>query len=263
MARAFPSLSALVGDAVRLARSRLLTLCALALLPLLPLGLLGPFAVEVLVALDAGITSGFASFVSPLAIFAALVGLLLSVAVGQAATVGTFVVLGSPSDLGPRAAFRVGARRWLTLLWTEALVVLAILLAAAPSVVFSWWAKFTVGPFLRGEPFVAALVLVVSVLLLLPSLVVATWYAFAPIPAARGEAWGSGALTVSRRLVEGATGRAFGLLLAWFLFEMLFSLILAALFPGLVLFQRLVFYFTTTILSAAYLFTVYQALRRA
>lgn len=264
MLRVIPSASVVFVDAVRLARSRLGTLFVLAFFPLLPLTLLGPLATEVLVALAVGVPSDFlVSVVSPLALATALVGVALSGVAGLASTVGMFVVYTSSSDLGPRAAFHIGTQRWSAFLWTEVLVALAILCAAAPSLVFTWWAKGTLGPLLYAEPILGMFVLTIAVLLFLPVLVVATWYAFAPVAAARGEASGSLALAASRRLIRGAAGQTFGLLLTWFLFQLLVAFFLALFLPGLLLLQRALFYFSISILSTAYLFTLYQALRRS
>lgn len=264
MLRVIPSASVVFVDAVRLARSRLGTLLVLALFPLLPLTLLGPLATEVLAALDVGVPADFfVLVVSPLALATALVGIVLSGVAGLASTVGMFVAYTNSRDVGPRAAFHIGTQRWGIFLWTEILVALAILCTAAPSLVFAWWAKETLGPLLYTEPLFGMFVLTIAVLLFLPVLVVATWYAFAPVIAARGEASGSLALAASRRLIRGAAGQTFGLLLVWFLFQLLFAFLLTLFFPGLLLLQRAIFYFTISILSTAYLFTLYQALRRS
>lgn len=263
MVRVLPPLASVVGDAARLARARLAILLGLAALPLLPLALFGPFVAEVAIALQYGVTTGFSAIVSPWTALIAAVGLLLSVAVSLATTAAMFVVLGSPADLSLRAAVRLGVRRWVAFLWTQVLVGLAMVVAAVPSLLFAWWLSVRRGLTVDADPALALAAVVIALLLAVPVLIVASWYAVAPVSAARGEAWGSPALAVSHRLVQGATAQTFGILFVWFLFELFLSVALGALFPGLSLFQSLVFYFVTSILGNAYLFALYRALRRS
>lgn len=260
--RVLPPLSALFAEACRLARDRLGTLLALALFPLVPLVLFAPFMAEALVALQEGavVPGDILLFVSPWTAVMAFLGIALSGIVTVASGAAMFSVLGRGADPGPRVAFRLGARVWLAVLWTQLLVFGAALAAAAPALLVTWVAM-TVGggTTLRDSPLLAFLL---ALVLFFPVFVVITWYAFATIPAARGEVWGWRALAVSHRLVQGAGAQVFGLLLAWGLFELLLWLLLAALFPGLDLFRQLAFTLTAFILGSAYFVAVYNALRR-
>lgn len=251
--RVLPPVSTIFAEALRLARSRFGTLLALALLPLLPLALLAPFATEVFLALT----------VSPWATATAFLGLLLSLLVSLASGAGMFAALGSPTDPGPRAALSVGARRWIAVAWTQLLAVLAVVATAVPLFAVVFVSEWVLGPDLADLFTLRVVLLVVAVLLSIPVFVVATWYALAVIPAALGQAKASSALALSHRLVAGVTASTFGFLFLWFLLELLLSLLLALLFPGLALFQALTYYLTTSILGSAYLFAVYRALRNA
>lgn len=259
-----PRLSTLFADAFRLARARFLTLFSLALYPLLPFALCSPFIAQVFVAVGEGATSPeeIAAGVSPWVVGLAVIGLLLSLVVSIASAAGMFIALGRGSDLGPRAAFSQGGRVWLQVTWTQILAALAVAAMALPAILLSWLGQMMLEESPTANTALYVLLLLISVLLILPALAVATWYAFAVIPAARGEAYGSTALTVSHRLVHGATVQAFGLLFAWTLFEFLFWLLLAVLFPGLTLLQGVTYYFVTSILGASYLVVIYNALRR-
>ena len=259
-----PRLSTHFADAFRLARGRLLTLFSLALYPLLPLALFSPFIAQVFVAIGEGAASPeeIAAGVAPWVVGLAVVGLLLSLVVSVASAAGMFIALGRGSDLGPRVAFSQGGRVWLHVTWTQVLAALAVAAMALPAILLSWLGQMMLASTLTENSMPHVLLFLILVLLILPALAVATWYAFAVIPAARGEAYGSTALTVSHQLVHGATVQVFGLLFAWTLFEFLFWLLLAVLFPGLTLLQGVTYYFVTSILGAAYLVAVYNALRR-
>lgn len=263
--RTLPTLSALFGTAFRLAGSRLGTLLPLALFPLVPLALFGPFVAQVLVAAEEGLfdPAGVATRVSPWTAVLAFLGLIGSFVFSVASAAGMLTVLGRSADPGPRTAFREGVQSWVAFVWTQLLAALAVLAAAIPGLLVFWWAQRMLGAALNGSMAIRLLALLVPLLLMVPAFVVAVWYAFAVIPAARGEARGPTALAVSRRLVEGATGHVFGILLAWSLAEVLLWALLALLLPGLTLLQGLVYYLTTSILGSAYLVAVYQALRRS
>lgn len=250
---------------MRLAQARMLTLFALSLFPAIPLVLVSPFLLQALRAAEFGVTDpvGMASLVSPWTVVAALLGLLLSFFASLASTAGMFVALGSPKDPGPRAAFREGARRWGSYLWTQVLVTLAVLLIMLPGLLFFTWAQEVLRVSSGADSLLATVALLLSLLLVTPAFLVVTWYAFATIPAARGEAWGVAAIRISHQLVRGSTGRVFGFLLAWLVFEALLAALLRAFFPGLPLFTGFVYYVLATVLGSAYLFTVYDALRKA
>lgn len=263
--RILPVLSTTFADTLRHAKSRFWTLFVLGLLPALPLVLLSPFIVQVLVALDEGalLATDIARYVTPWTSVVAVLGLLLGFVVSFASSAAMFVALGSPHDPGPRRAFQEGAQRWLAYFWTQLLMGGAVLLVLVPGLLFFTWGNGLLARMVGESQALSLFVLLVSLLLVLPAFVIVTWYALAPILAAQGQAWGVAALRLSRRLVQGATGQMFGFLLAWFLFELLLSVLLPAFFPGLTLFTGFVHYFTTTILGSAYLFTLYQSLRRA
>lgn len=258
--RTLPTPSALLGDAFQRARARFGTLLALALLPLLSLGLLAPLLAEVYVAQHVGFQGDLAAFVSPSSAALAILGLVVSAAVSFATMAAMFTVLHDPADSGPRLAFQRGVRRWGAVLLTEVVVVGTLLLAAVPSIAFVALAGRVLDLPTVTDVWIRAVVFATTLVLFVPVLIVASWYVFAPIPAALGQAWGVAALRRSHRLVAGATGRVFGLLVFWVFLEVSLSFILAALFPGLELFQMLVFYLTVTILGVAYLFSVYRAL---
>lgn len=263
--RILPPFSAVFGEALRLARSRFGTLLALALLPLLPLALLAPFATEVFFTAAGGVVdaSEIALAISPWTTATAFLGLLLGFVVSLVSSAGMFAALGSPTDPGPRAALSVGARRWIAVAWTQLLTVLAVAATAVPLFAVAFVSERVLGPDLADLFTLRVVLLVVAVLLLIPVFVVATWYALAVIPAALGTVWGSGALAVSHRLVAGLWAPTFGFLFLWFLLELILSLLLALLFPSLTLFQALTYYLTTSILGSAYLFAIYRALRNA
>lgn len=260
-----PPLSALFATAFHLARARLGTLVSLALFPLIPLLLLGPFLAQVLVAVEDGMVGpvAIAARISPWAGVLAFLGLVGSFIVSVASVAGTFVALGKSADHGPRAAFRDGMKAWGAVVWTQLLASLAVLVAAVPSFLVLRWLQLMIGNALASDRLLQMLALLVLLLLMIPAFVVTAWYSFAVIPAARREAFGPAALAVSHRLVEGATGHVFGLLLAWWLAEMVLWVLLSLLFPGLALFQGFVYYLVTAILGSAYLVAVYQALRRS
>lgn len=262
--RLLPSLSSLFRGALRLAWGRLGTLVALALFPLVPLTLASPFIVQLLIVQEAGMVGAEATVVALWATLLAFLGVLLAFIGGIASVAGMIVALTAPVDPGPRAAFREGARRWLAVLWTQLLVAVAVLLAALPLLAFLWWLGGSgAGVTLAAIPSTRILTVLLALLLAVPTFIVTVWYAFAFIPAARGEAWGVRALAVSHRLVHGATGQVFGLLLALVLFELLLSVLLLAFFPGLSLFQSFTYYLATTVLEASYLVVLYRALRQA
>ncbi|TSC72604.1 MAG: hypothetical protein G01um101438_321 [Parcubacteria group bacterium Gr01-1014_38] len=262
--RTLPHLSTLLRDAFRLAWSHVGTLIALATVPFVPLLLFSPFIVQVLLAVNQGAASlgAIVFYVSSWTAVLALLGLLLGFVVSVVSTAGIFFTLAGTSDPGPRAALRTGMERWIAFVWTWLLSVFAVALSLLPGMLFFWWARIGLQPVLEGSG-LSLFALIVALLLVLPAFIVASWYAFSLIPAARGDAWGSDALRISHRLVAGVTGQVFGLLFAWFLFELLFSILLNAFFPGLPLFTGFVYYYTTTILGSAYLVVIYQALRRA
>lgn len=263
--RLLPPLSSVFADAVRLARDRFWTLLALALLPAIPIVLVIPFLAQVFVAFDAGVTAGaeLTRYTTPWIAGVALLGLLLSVVVSVASAAGIFVVLGAARDPGPRGAFRDGARRWLAYLWTQALVVVTVILVLVPTTVILALRQSVFMPGPDDARALSLLTTLLALILAVPAFIVISWYAFAPVLAARGDTWGVDALRLSHHLVEGLAAHVFGFLFAWLLFELLLSLILGALFPGLTLFANLVHYLTSSILGSAYLFTLYQAVRRA
>lgn len=263
--RVLPPLSRLVHDAFLLARSRLGTLVSLALFPLIPFVLFGPFVAQVLVAIEEGMSgpADIATRISPWTAALAFLGLVLGFVVSVASAAGMFVALGKSADQGARAAFRDGTRAWFAFAWTQFLAALAVFATAVPGLFVFWWVQRVLGEALAGNLALRLLILLVPLLLVVPAFVVASWYAFALIPAARGETLGPAALAVSHRLVEGAVLHVFGLLLAWALAEVSFWVLLELLFPGLTLFKSLVHYLAVSILGSAYLVVVYQALRRS
>lgn len=263
--RTLPHLSTLLRDAVRLAWSRAGTLAVLATAPFLPLLLFSPFIVQVLLAVNEGAAdlSAIVTYVSPWTAVLALLGLLLGFVVSVVSAAGIFLTLGGTGDPGPRAALRLGAQRWIAFFWTWLLSVATVALTLLPGMLLFWWARTFFLSTLDGTSGLSVVILIISLLLVFPAFLVATWYAFSLIPAARGDAWGSDALRISHRLVEGVTGQVFGLLFAWLLFELLFSILLNLLFPGLPLFTGFTYYYITTLLGSAYLVTIYHALRRA
>ncbi|MDP3685320.1 MAG: hypothetical protein Q8R32_00645 [bacterium] len=263
--RTLPHLSTLLRDACRLAWSRAGTLMVLVTVPFVPLLLFSPFIVQVLLAVNQGATdlTAIVVYVSPWTAVLALLGLLLGFVVSIVSAAGIFLTLGGTGDPGPRAALRLGMERWITFAWTWLLAVAAVALALLPGVLLFWWARAFFLFALDGAFGLSFVILILSLLLVFPAFLVATWYALSLIPAARGDAWGSDALRISHRLVEGVTGQVFGLLFAWLLFEMLFSILLNMFFPGLPLFTGFAYYYVTTIIGSAYLVTLYHALRRA
>lgn len=263
--RTLPHLSTLLRDAFRLAWSRVGTLAILASVPFLPLLLFSPFIVQVLLAINEGATNlpAIGTYVSPWTAVLALLGLLLGFVVSVVSAAGIFLTLGSASDPGPRGALRLGAQRWVAFAWTWFLAIIAVALTLLPGVLLFWWARTYFLSALDDASGLSAVMLLLSLLLVFPAFLVATWYAFSLIPAARGDAWGSDALRISHRLVEGAAGQIFGLLFAWVLFKLLFSILLNIFFPGLPVFTGFVYYYVTTLLGSAYLVTIYHALRRA
>lgn len=261
--RALPSLSGLFGEAARCARRRLGTLTALALFPVIPLALAAPLGAQVSLALEYGLApERIDSLVSPWTAILTFLGLVLAFVVAVASVIGMLATLAGPEDLGPRLAFRVGAQRWVAFLWTQFLTAIVIAAVALPAILFSWWADAALGPALAENVALQAALLLIVLILLLPVFVAVSWYAFAAIPAALGEASGGRALAVSQRLVAGATGQVFGLLFTWFLFEILLSVLLRLLFPGLLLFQFVAYYLAVSLLGSAYLVVIYRALRQ-
>lgn len=262
--RTLPHLSTLLQDAFRLAWARFGTLLVLVLVPFVPLLLFGPFIVQVLLFVNQGVINfdTVVFYVSSWTTLLALLGLLLGFAVSVASAAGMFLTLAGTSDPGPRAALRLGIERWIPFAWTWVLSVLAVALSMVPGVLFFWWSGSFLQP-LEGTRGLSIFALVASLVLLAPAFVVATWYALSLIPAARGDASGSDALRLSHRLIEGVTGQVFGLLFAWVLLEILFSILLNAFFPRLPLFTGFTYYCVTTILGSAYLVSIYHALRRA
>lgn len=237
----------------------------LATAPFVPLLLFGPFIMQVLLAVNEGATDLMAIvvYVSPWTAVLALLGLLLGFIVSIVSAAGIFQTLAGTGDPGPRDALRLGVQRWIVVVWTWLLAVGAVTLALLPGLLLFWWARTFFLAGFDGMSGLSVVVLLLSLLLVFPAFIVATWYAFSIIPAARGDVWGSDALRISHRLVEGVTGQVFGLLFAWLLFELLFSILLNMFFPGLPLFVGFTYYYVTTLLGSAYLVTIYHALRRA
>lgn len=259
-----PSLSMvrLFRHALQFARPHAGTLVALALLPLLPLALVGPLLAEAEKLSNLVPPEALLSAVSPWTAAVALLGLGLSALVTVAAAAGMFHLFSDDANPGVTAVFAVGARRLGTVLWTEVLLFLAVLLTLAPSALLFAWVSRVFGPALAADPWFFTGVVLAALLLALPALIVVAWYTLAPILAARGEAAGRRALAVSHRLVAGSVLRVVGAVAGLVLGEWLWSVILSLLFPGLALFRALVLSVTVPVVGNAYLFAMYQALRR-
>ncbi len=258
-----PSLSMvrLFRAALQLVRPHAGTLVVLALLPLLPLALFGPLLAEAAKVVNLVPPEALLNAVSPWTVAVALLGLGLSVLVTVAAAAGMFHLFGEDENPGVTAVFAVGARRLGAVLWTEFLLLLAVLLALAPSLLLLGWTSRSFGAVLAADPWFFTGVAVVALLLALPALVVVAWYALAPILAARGDAAGRRALVVSHRLVAGSALRVVGALLGLVLGEWIWSVALSLLFPGLALFRALLLSVTVPVVGNAYLFALYAALR--
>ncbi len=247
------------ASAWHLFAARWKTIALVGVLPVLPLVLLFPFLIGQMAQGGIGVeNSGF----SPLLAFFGIVGIVGYYVWTIPARGGVFFALAHRADPGVRQAFSAGWKRFWPLLWTELLVVLAIVIAFLPLVFFQAWYSVGIRPALEAALLgnIADLfALPVMLLFALLPFAVAVVFGYAPLATAVGHAPGGFlALSYSQQLVR--QPRMFwavaGRLLLWVL---LFVVFCTAMDP--LPYANFVVPFIMAMFGAAFLFTIYQELR--